>query len=143
MLSDDDMMSPKDCMSTTALQISFLCSAMSHDVTKPLSYDVTLDDDYQQQVLEVLDCAIRQQDQHVLHAALILVQVRGLHFPANVFANHSAILFPGVAASRVIVCAVANTYRFQVSTLPVFQKVLKVKLSKLKFYLSTFYLSKK
>ena len=81
MLSDDEMMSPEDCMSATALQISFLCSAMSHDVTKPLSYDVTLDDEYQQQVLEILDCAIRQQDQHVLHAALILVQVRGLNFP--------------------------------------------------------------
>ena len=81
MLSDDDMISPTDCMTATALQISFLCSAMSFDVTKLLSYDVTLDDEYQQQVLEILDCAVRRQDQHVLHAALVLVQVCGLNFP--------------------------------------------------------------
>jgi hypothetical protein len=76
MLSDDDMMSPSDCMTATALQISFLCSAVSRDVTKPLIYDLTLDDEYQQQVLGILDCAVRQQDQRVLHAALTLIQVQ-------------------------------------------------------------------
>ena len=75
MCPDSDMMSPSDCMTATALQISFLCSAISCDVTKPLSYDLTLDDEYQQQVLGMLDCAVRQHDPHVLHAALILIQV--------------------------------------------------------------------
>ena len=36
---------------------------------------MTLDYQYQEQVLGILDCAVRQQDQHVVHAALILVQV--------------------------------------------------------------------
>lgn len=69
------MISPVDCMTATALQISFLCSVISCDVTKSLSYDATLDEEYQQQVLDILDGAVRQQDQQVLHAALILVQV--------------------------------------------------------------------
>ena len=70
-----DTISPSDCKIATALQITFLCSAISCDLTKPLSYDLTLDDEYQQQILEILDCSVRQHDQHVLHAVLILVQV--------------------------------------------------------------------
>ena len=75
MFSDVDMVSSSDCKTATALQITFLCSAISGDVTKPPSYDLALDDEYQQQVLEILDCAVRQNDQNVLHAALILIQV--------------------------------------------------------------------
>ena len=72
---EEDLISPSECMTATALQISFLCSAVSRHKTADVSYDLALDDEYQQQVLDILDCAVRQHDQHVVHATLLLVQV--------------------------------------------------------------------
>ncbi|XP_028400510.1 probable E3 ubiquitin-protein ligase HECTD4 [Dendronephthya gigantea] len=74
MFADNDVISLSDCMTASALQIGFLCSATFCDVTKPPSYELTLDDEYQQQVLAVLESAVEQQNQYVLYSVLVLIQ---------------------------------------------------------------------
>lgn len=56
------------------MQIGFLSSCASSD-DDLLKYDVTLDDEYHRQIYEILDHAVREHDQVVIHAILILIQV--------------------------------------------------------------------